>query len=390
MVYEKKELPDRVQKIGYLLTGLGLVLVLVSYFIDPKREAFNNIIGLMFFGSIALGALVLVALEYLSGAVWSTPFRRISEFIASSIPVMLIFAIPLFFMMHSLFHWTHTDTPEVANDPILSGKTPYLNVTFFIVRTVAVIAIFYLFYWLFTRNSRKQDETKDQKLTKRNVNLSAPFMFLAGIGLSVLAVDWMMSLEPHWFSTIFGIYYISATLLAGLAATTYAAVTLNENGYLVKGLTTDHYYSFGALLFAITNFWAYIAFSQFLLIWYANIPEETYWFVNRWQGGWGIISVILMIVRFAIPYAALLSQPSKMDPKNLKRVSIFILFAHFVDLYWLVMPTFSKTITFSFYEIGFPLLSIGIIILVFYAQAKKKSLAPLGDPKLQRGIEFHL
>lgn len=388
MVYEKKELPDKVQKIGFLLTGLGLVLVLVSYLIDPAREAFNNIIGLMFFGSIAIGALVLVALEYLSGAVWSTPFRRVSEFIASSLPIMLLFAIPLFFMMHTLFHWTHTEV--VATDAILSGKTPYLNIPFFIGRTIVIVALFYVFYLVFVKNSLKQDRTKEQKLTKTNVKLSAVFMFFAGIGITVLAVDWMMSLEPHWFSTIFGIYFISATLLAGLAATTFAAVSLNEGGYLVKGLTSDHYYSFGALLFAITNFWAYIAFSQFLLIWYANIPEETFWFVARWEGGWGFVSVLLMIARFAIPYAALLSQPSKCDPKNLQRVSIFILFAHFIDLYWLVMPTFSKTIVFSFYEIGFPILSIGIIILAFYAQAKKKNLAPIGDPKLQRGIDFHL
>ena len=388
MVYEKKELPDKVQKIGFLLTGIGLILVLVSYFIDPAREAFNNIIGLMFFGSIAIGALVLVALEYLSGAVWSTPFRRVSEFIASSLPIMLLFAIPLFFMMHTLFHWTHTEVVET--DAILSGKTPYLNIPFFIGRTIFIVALFYVFYLVFVKNSMKQDKTKEQKLTKTNVNLSAVFMFFAGIGITVLAVDWMMSLEPHWFSTIFGIYFISATLLAGLAATTFTAVSLNEGGYLVKGLTTDHYYSFGALLFAITNFWAYIAFSQFLLIWYANIPEETYWFIARWEGGWGFVSVLLMIARFAIPYAALLSQPSKCDPKNLQRVSIFILFAHFIDLYWLVMPTFSKTIVFGFYEIGFPILSIGILILVFYAQARKKNLAPIGDPKLQRGIDFHL
>ena len=388
MVYEKKELPAKVQKIGFLLTGIGLLLVGVSYARDPAREAFNNIIGLMFFGSIAIGALVLVALEYLSGAVWSTPFRRVSEFIASSLPLMLLFAIPLFFMMHTLFHWTHTEIVEA--DPILSGKTPYLNIPFFIGRTIFVVALFYVFYLVFVKNSMKQDKTKDQKLTKTNVKLSAVFMFFAGIGITVLAVDWMMSLEPHWFSTIFGIYFISATLLAGLAATTFTAVSLNEGGYLVKGLTTDHYYSFGALLFAITNFWAYIAFSQFLLIWYANIPEETFWFIARWEGGWGFVSVLLMIARFAIPYAALLSQPSKCDPKNLQRVSIFILFAHFIDLYWLVMPTFSKTIVFGFYEMGFPVLSIGILILVFYAQARKKNLAPIGDPKLQRGIDFHL
>jgi hypothetical protein len=388
MIYEKKELPGKVQKIGFLLTGLGLVLVLVSYLVDPQREAFNNIIGLMFFASIALGALVLVALEYLSGAVWSTPFRRVSEFLASSLPLVLLFAIPLFFLMHSVFHWTHTDV--VSADKILSAKSPYLNIPFFIGRTVGVLALFYIFYLLFTRNSKKQDETKDQKLTKTNVKLSAPFMLLAGIGLTVLVVDWIMSLEPHWFSTIFGVYFISATLLAGLAATTYVAVSLNEGGYMGVKIGKDNYYSFGALLFAITNFWAYIAFSQFLLIWYANIPEETFWFIARWQGGWGFISVLLMVVRFAVPYAMLLSQPSKSDPKNLKRVALVVLGAHFVDLYWLIMPTFSKTITFSFYEIGFPVLVIGLIILVFYAKFKSNNILPVGDPKLQRGLDFHL
>jgi len=388
MIYEKKELPGKVQKIGFLLTGLGLVLVLVSYLVDLQREAFNNIIGLMFFASIALGALVLVALEYLSGAVWSTPFRRVSEFLASSLPLVLLFAVPLFFLMHSVFHWTHTDV--VSTDKILSAKSPYLNIPFFIGRTVGVLALFYAFYLLFTRNSKKQDETKDQKLTKTNVKLSAPFMLLAGIGLTVLVVDWIMSLEPHWFSTIFGVYFISATLLAGLAATTYVAVSLNEGGYMGVKIGKDNYYSFGALLFAITNFWAYIAFSQFLLIWYANIPEETFWFIARWQGGWGFISVLLMVVRFAVPYAMLLSQPSKSDPKNLKRVSLVVLAAHFVDLYWLIMPTFSKTITFSFYEIGFPVLVIGLIILVFYAKFKSNNILPVGDPKLQRGLDFHL
>ncbi|MCE1165457.1 MAG: quinol:cytochrome C oxidoreductase [Bacteroidetes bacterium] len=388
MEYQKKELPAKVQKTGLLLAGIGLLLILVSYFIDPRREAFNNIIGLTFFASIAIGALVLVALEYISGAVWSVPFRRVSEFISSSLPLVLVFAVPLFLMMGMLFHWTHTDV--VSADKILSGKTSYLNIPFFIGRTIGIVLVLYIFYAVFTRNSRKQDKTKDQGLTKTNVKLSALFMPVAGIGLTFLAVDWIMSLEPHWYSTIFGVYYISATLLAGLAATTYAAVSLNENGYLMPGINKDHYYSLGALMFGMTNFWAYIAFSQFLLIWYANIPEESVWFVMRWEGGWKYISVILIFVRFIIPYAGLLSQPSKSDPKRLKNVSIFILAAHFFDLYWLIMPTFSKTIVFSFYELGFPLFVVGIIILVFYYQAKKHNLAPVGDPKLQRSLDFHL
>jgi len=388
MEYQKKELPDKVKNAGFLFAGLGLLLIAVSYLLDPRREAFNNIIGLTFFASIAIGALALVALEYISGAVWSVPFRRVSEFIASSLPLVLVFAIPLFLMLGMLFHWTH---PEVVSaDKLLSGKSPYLNIPFFIGRTIGVILVLYVFYALFTRNSRKQDESKEQGLTRTNVKLSAAFMPVAGIGLTLLSIDWIMSLEPHWYSTIFGVYYISATLLAGLAATTYASVSLNEAGYLIPGVNKDHYYSLGALMFAITNFWAYIAFSQFLLIWYANIPEESIWFVMRWEGGWKYISIILIFVRFVIPYAGLLSQPSKSDPKRLKQISIFILIAHFFDLYWLIMPTFSKTVVFSFYELGFPLFVVGIVILAFYYQTKKHNLVAVGDPKLQRGLDFHL
>ena len=388
MEYQKKELPDKVKNAGFLFAGIGMLLIAVSYILDPRREAFNNIIGLTFFASIAIGALALVALEYISGAVWSVPFRRVSEFIASSLPLVLVFAIPLFLMLGMLFHWTH---PEVVTaDKLLSGKSPYLNIPFFIGRTIGVILVLYVFYALFTRNSRKQDESKEQGLTRTNVKLSAAFMPVAGIGLTLLSIDWIMSLEPHWYSTIFGVYYISATLLAGLAATTYASVSLNEAGYLIPGVNKDHYYSLGALMFAITNFWAYIAFSQFLLIWYANIPEESIWFVMRWEGGWKYISIILIFVRFVIPYAGLLSQPSKSDPKRLKQISIFILIAHFFDLYWLIMPTFSKTVVFSFYELGFPLFVVGVVILAFYYQTKKHNLVAVGDPKLQRGLDFHL
>jgi len=388
MEYQKRELPDKVKNAGFLFAGIGLLLIAVSYILDPRREAFNNIIGLTFFASIAIGALALVALEYISGAVWSVPFRRVSEFIASSLPLVLVFAIPLFLMLGMLFHWTH---PEVVSaDKLLSGKSPYLNIPFFIGRTIGVILVLYVFYTLFTRNSRKQDESKEQGLTRTNVKLSAAFMPVAGIGLTLLSIDWIMSLEPHWYSTIFGVYYISATLLAGLAATTYASVSLNEAGYLIPGVNKDHYYSLGALMFAITNFWAYIAFSQFLLIWYANIPEESIWFVMRWEGGWKYISIILIFVRFVIPYAGLLSQPSKSDPKRLKQISIFILIAHFFDLYWLIMPTFSKTVVFSFYELGFPLFVVGIVILAFYYQTKRHNLVAVGDPKLQRGLDFHL
>ncbi len=388
MEYQRKDLPDKVIKTGWILVAAGLILVIVSYLVDAERSSFNNIIGFMLLLSISVGALILVALEYLAGAVWSTPMRRVSEFLAASFPFVLILAIPLFLNLHGIFEWTHKEVVE--NDKLLQAKSPYLNIGFFTIRFIVIFLIFLLFYWLFTRNSRRQDVTKDQRLTSINVKLSAPFMPLMAIALSILATDWIMSLTPHWYSTIFGIYFITGTILAGLGATTYIVVKLNENGYFQPVLRSDHYYSLGALMFAFTNFWAYIAFSQFLLIWYANIPEETVWFLARWNGSWKYISVGLIFVRFVIPYAGLLSQPSKMNPKRLKVMGLWILFSHVFDLYWLIMPTLSGSIIFGWMELGFPILVIGIVIIVFYLQVKKYNLMPVGDPKFQRGIDFHL
>ena len=387
--YQKKELPSKVQSVGMLLTVLGLVIVLAGYFVSPARMAFNNIIGLTFIVSIAVGALFFVAIEYLSGAVWSTPFRRVTEIISSFVVLVPLIVIPLFFNLHSVFHWTH---PEIVNaDKILSEKAPYLNINFFVIRIVAFIAIWMLFQYLITRNSLKQDLTKDQTLTTKNIKLSAVFIPFFALTISFTGIDWLMSLEPHWFSTIFGIYYFSGTVLAALATITYVAVTLNENGFLVKGLTTDHYYSMGALLFAFINFWAYIAFSQFLLVWYANLPEETFWFLQRWEGSWIIWTVGLMVVHFLVPYFGLLSQPSKMNPAKLKFFALWILAAHYYDLYFLVMPNYSRSgVALSWYELGFPLLLVGLMILLFVNKSKKQNLVPIGDPKLKRGIDFRL
>lgn len=387
--YVKKDLPASVNKIGIALLIAGLLIIVFSYFVDNTRSAFNNLILLMFLTSIGLGSLFLVAIEYLGGAVWSTPFRRVSEFLAAVLIVVPIIAIPVYLNLHSIFHWTHTDV--VAADPILSGKSAYLNETFFAVRVVVFFALWLLFYFLITRNSKKQDETKDQNLTTRNIKLSAVFMPIFALTITFASIDWIMSLNPHWFSTIFGVYYFTGSLLAALAAGTFIIVMLNEKGYLIKGLKKDHYYSLGALLFAFTNFWAYIAFSQFMLIWYANLPEETVFFMDRLHGSWVYVSIGLIFIRFIIPYAGLLSQPSKMNAKNLKFFSLWILFAHFYDLYWLIMPSYSKEgFVLGWMELGFPLLAVGIIILVFSIKSKKENLIPIGDPKLQRGLDFRL
>ncbi len=387
--YNKKGLPPIFGKFGFGLFGIGLVLSILAYLSEPTRSAFNNIILLEFLASVGIGSLFLIALEYIVGAVWSTPFRRIFEIISSVLLILPLVAIPVYLHAHSVFHWTHHDV--VAADEILQGKSPYLNMTFFTVRIIAYFAIWILFHLLLTKNSKVQDITKDPKLTKRNTTLSAIFLPLFVLTLTFSSIDWMMSLEPHWFSTIFSVYYFAGTFLAAIAVGTFLIIWLNEKGLMVKGIGKDHYYSLGALLFGFINFWAYIAFSQFLLIWYANLPEETYWFLARWEGSWMYFSIFLMIIHFVIPYFALLSQPSKMNPKTLKIMSLVIIFSHIVDLYWVVMPTFSPDgFVFGWIEIGFILLGLGIIMVVFTLKAKNQNLVAIGDPRLKRGINFRL
>jgi len=389
--YQKKELPASLSRLGIVIFVVGTILSLLAFFVDQERAIFNYLVTYMMIVSIGLGSLFLIGLEYIAGADWSTPIRRIPEFFAMLLPVLFVLVIPILVFNHDLFHWAHKEA--VADDKILQGKAPYLNVTFFIVRTFVFIGLWSLFYFVMTRNSRKQDETKDQTLTKKNIRLGAIFIPVFALSITFTAVDLMMSLEPHWFSTIYGVYYFAGTVVASLAAITIAVILLKEKGYFGSWMTNDHLFSLGALLFAFVNFWAYIAFSQFMLIWYADLPEETFWYLIRWEGGWVFISILLIVVHFFVPYFALLTQPSKMNPKVLKFIAVWLLFAHLLDMFWLIMPNMGSMksgYVFSWIDLVFPIAGTGLVILVFAFAAKKANLIPIGDPKLKRGIDFHL
>jgi hypothetical protein len=383
----KKELPAGVRRLGWGLLLIGIAGIALGYAIDPRRMAFDNVVGYLFLTSVAVGSIFLVALEYIGGAVWSTPMRRVNEFLGALVLLLPLAAVPLFLHLHDLFHWMHEET--VATDKVLAGKSPYLNANFFLIRFAVFFILWSLFYILFTRNSTKQDVTKDPRLTTVNIRLGAIFLPVFAITITLTAVDWAMSLEPHWSSTIFGVYYFSGTVLASISAATYAIIRFYENGYFPK-LQRDSFYSLGALMFAFINFWAYIAFSQFLLIWYANLPEETIWFMARWKNGWQVVSVLLIIVHFVVPYFALLTQDSKMDLKRLKFMAIWILFAHLLDMYWLVMPSYSQEVSLSWMDLGFPVLLVGLAIVVLGYKMRRNNLIPIGDPKLERGLSFRL
>ncbi len=389
--FTNKQLPAKISKIGYILLAIGGILGIIGFITDASRASFGYLPTFMYLISVAIGSLFLVALEYAANADWSTPFRRVSEFLAASTPFILLLSLPLLFNMSSIFHWTHTEV--LAEDPILSGKSPYLNTSFFIIRTILFSVIWALFYYLLIKNSRKQDDTKDQLLTKKNIKYSVIFIPVFAITLTLSSVDWMMSIEPHWFSTIFGVYYFSGTVWVALAALTLIVVLLRENGYYPEKINSEHYYSLGTLLFAFTAFWGYIAFSQYMLIWYADLPEETSWFFHRWEGVWVYFSLILIVTHFVVPFFALLSYSSKTNAKRLIFVSAWVLVAHYIDLYWLIMPGMpqnSMEYSFSWFDLTFPIALTGFFIILFSTLAKKYNIIPIGDPKLKRGLDFHL
>ncbi len=389
MEFQNKPIPDKIRTTGILLAGIGVIIYAVNFIVNKERAAFDYLWLYMFLTSIGLGGLLLVALEYLVGATWSVPFRRVCEWLTGIIPLLIVMTIPLIFSMHTLFEWTHPDI--VATDEVLKAKSAYLNINFFLIRTAFCLLVWLIFSFAFNKNSRKQDETKDAKLTRSNIKLSVVFAPLFFITLTMFAIDWMMSLEPHWYSTIYGVYYFAGTIVAALAIVTFISINLYEKGYLPKRIQNSHFYSLGTLLFGFNIFWAYIGFSQFILIWYADLPEETFWYMQRWTGSWKLVSLALLFGHFVIPFLVLLPRSIKSNLKVLKVMSVWMLFAHALDLYWLIMPTYKKTgAPFSWNELGFFFLAAGLIMVVFKLRSKNENLIPIGDPKLEAGLDFHL
>jgi hypothetical protein len=299
-----------------------------------------------------------------------------------------------------IFSWAN---PEVVEgDHVLEDKAPYLNVTGFILRAVLFFLIWIVFARLFVNKSLRQDEGEGgvaATLTMRK--LSPPFIILFAFTLTFAAFDWLMSLEPHWFSTIFGVYVFSGVTLASLAAITIGVVWMRANGVIERNLVTHHHlYSLGALLFAFTCFWGYIAFSQYMLIWYANIPEETVFFIERSEHGWGAVSVWLALLRFVIPFFLLLSCTAKTFGPALVGVSIVVLAGQLLDLYWIIMPQIHAAAPhleasdlgprFEAAELGPPLVLIGILFLYVAFFMRRHRAVAVGDPLFEKSRPFHL
>lgn len=373
------------------LGALGSVLVAVT-----SWEAFlpSYLLAFAYFLGISVTAIFFSALQFLVRAGWSASVRRVAEFMGGFLPVILIGFIPILVDLwagHSvLYHWAH-HTEDVLNDPILQSKSAYLNQMFFTIRLVVYFGVWYGMKSYIIGNSYKQDDMQgDYTPTKKNMKRSAPFILLYALTTTFCGFDLLMSVEPHWFSTMFGVYFFAGNFVATIAMLTIFIVLLHRGGYLKGYVTDEHFHDLGKLLFAFTVFWAYISFSQYFLIWYGNIPEETGFFVHRTHGVWLYVGWAVLAVHFILPFAILLQQKAKRNQTVLLVASFILLGMHLVDLAWMVLPVFEKNFNYSIPWQVLPLFVffLGVFLFMVAREFTKKAVVAVNDPFIDESIEL--
>lgn len=326
----------RAATICFAVGALFSVATLAGIGVDRSAAFGSWLFAFVLFLSVALGSLFFVLVHHLTASRWGVTVRRLAEASMATLPLFAVLFIPVALGLHDLYEWTHGDV--VATDELLQKKSAYLNTGFFFVRAVIYFAIWIGLSVYLAKTSVAQDKGNGLALWKRMKTASAPGMLLFGLSVTFAAFDWLMSLSPHWFSTIFGVYYFAGAVQGTFAFLAILVMLFHRGGMLKGMVTVEHLHDIGKLLFGFTVFFAYIAFSQYFLIWYANIPEETEWFLKRW-GPWSGLSVSLVFFTFVLPFFVLLSRAAKRTPAILAVGALLVLVGRAIDMYWLVFPS---------------------------------------------------
>jgi len=379
--------PDRYHKTAMIIGVVGLAASIVAYFIDREQLYHSWLTAYMFWFTLAAGGLFFTMLHHLVGATWSVVLRRLAEAIMAVLPFMFIAFLPIIAGLHDLYHWSHADA--VAGDELLQWKSGYLNAPFFAIRAVIYFGVWTLLSYLLRKTSLMQDQGHTPDLGSKFVRISAPGMIAFAITFTFAAFDWLMSLDAHWYSTIFGAYIFAGAVVAVLAYMPLIAIYLRKRQVLDAMITVEHYHDMGKLLFAFLIFWAYMAFSQYFLIWYGNIPEETIWFLHRWEGSWKNVSLILVFGHFVIPFFILITRGAKRNLTMLKIFAVAMLVMHYVDMYWVVMPNLHPHgIQPSWIDLAAMMAIGGGFAARFWHSFTSRPLVPVSDPRLQQSADF--
>ena len=381
--------PPRVaslQRLALVVGIAGLALCAVGFASDRAHFFRAYLLAYVFWIGIALGSLAISMLHHLSGGAWGVVIRRVLEAASRTLPFMALLFLPIAFGIHELYLWANPEA--VAKDAILQHKSPYLNVPFFIGRAVIYFIIWSALAYLLSKWSLEQEQRGETGQALRMQRLSGLGLVLYALTILFMSVDWIMSLDPHWFSTIYGILFMGGQGLSAFAFTIAVAVLLSRTEPMSRVIAPAHLHDLGKLMLAFLMLWAYFSFSQFLIIWSANLPEEIPWYLRRWEGAWQWVGLALIFGHFVLPFVLLLSSDIKKHGRTLIVVALVVILMRIVDLFWNIGPMHhEETFGATWLDAVAPVALGGVWLALFLWQLQTRPLLPMGEPYLAEALE---
>jgi hypothetical protein len=385
------EFSPKMQKVTIVGIIIGLISTVAAFVCDPTTAWISVLTNNVYFVMIAATALFYMCIQGIAHASWMAPYRRLTESMTTFLPVGFVLMLAMYFGMHSIYEWTHADI--VMNDKIIRGKTPYLNTGFFMVRMVVMFVLWIAFSKILKGFSKQHDTEYSEELNNKIVKWSSIGTIVFSLTICMAAFDWMMSIEPHWFSTIYGVYVFAGAFVSTAAFLCLANIYLMDKGYLEGILTIEHLHDLGKLMFGFSVFWAYIWISQYLLIWYSNIPEETEYYLLRGHHGFKPFFWVTIFTNFLFPFFALMTRAAKRSVKRLKLVATVILLGHWIDIYVMIAPKVVEHhhghAHIGLTEIGMFIGYFSLFVFVVGKSFAKVNIIAKHDPYLPEGVSLH-
>jgi hypothetical protein len=386
---------DRLQSTGMIAGVIGLLLCAVGWFLAPDYFFRGYLVGWVFWLGVSLGCMAICMVGHLSGGDWAVVSRRILEAAARVLPLMLVLFVPIALGLPRLYQWAHPEL--IKTDRVVALKAPYFYLLglsdryplFFYLRLLIYFAIWIGLAYRLSSLSLRQDRTGDTSLLGRMRVVSAPGLIIYCLSLTFASVDWLMSLQIHWYSTIYGFYLIASQALAGFAFLIVIAVLLSRSEPMAGVFQPRHFHDWGKLLFAFVMIWTYFSWSQFLITWAGNLPEEIAFFLPRIHGGFGWVALAIVLFHFTVPFSLLLSRDLKRNGRTLAMVALGLLVMRVVELFWQVEPAFpaaARHAAFDWEYLAAPLLIGGLWLILFARNLKSRPLLPIQDPYLPEAI----
>jgi len=387
--YRAPDSVGRLQQRAITAGLIGAVLCLIGFFRSPDQFFQSYLVAFLFVLGLSLGSLGLVMLQHMTSGQWGIMIRRPLESATRNLWLVALFFLPIILgMKHIYFAWMNA--PSAGEGALKGFQKSYLTAPGFIIRAISYFAVWLVLVLVLNHWSKQQDVNREDRLLRRHLKLlSGPGIILYVFGMGFASIDWVMSISPHWFSTIYGFIFVAGQTISALCLMICVLVLLAQTAPMAGLIQNRHLHDLGKLLLSFLMLWAYFAFSQLLIIWSGNQPDEISFYRSRLYGGWAVVAVIILIFHFFVPFFLLLSRDLKRDPKTLPFVCLWLIFMRLVDLFWTTRPEFTANAMPSWLDIAAPLALGGLWLGFFARNLKSQPLLPLGDPKLEEAIEIH-